>query len=49
MFWSICGSVGSGVGLVFILFRRGFVHWVELSLISWLHWVGVGTNVIIIA
>jgi hypothetical protein len=45
----MCGSVGNGVGLVVIVFRRVIVHWVEFSLISWLHCVGVGASVISIA
>jgi hypothetical protein len=45
-FCRVCVSDGSVVGL---LFSRVNVHWVEFSLISWLHCVGVGANVISIA
>jgi hypothetical protein len=48
-FISMCGSVGSGIGLLIILFRRVNVQWVVFSLISWLHYVGVGASVIRIA
>jgi hypothetical protein len=50
--WNFCSmyaSVGSSVGLLIILFRRVNVQWVEFSLISWLHYVGVGASVIRIA
>jgi hypothetical protein len=46
---NVCGSVDSGVGLLIILFNRVNVQWVEFSLISWLHCVGVGASVIRIA
>jgi hypothetical protein len=48
-FCSVCGSVGSGVGLLISLFRRINVQRMEFSLISWLHCVGVRANVIRIA
>jgi hypothetical protein len=47
-FFSACGSIGSGVGLLIILFKRVFVHWVEFSLMSWLHCDGIEASVIII-
>jgi hypothetical protein len=43
------GSVGSGIGLLIILFKRVNVQRVEFSLISWLHCVGIGARVIRIA
>ena len=43
---NMCGSVGSGIGLLIILFNRINVQCVEFLLISWLHCVGVGASVI---
>jgi hypothetical protein len=48
-FCSMCGSVGNGIGLLVILFRRVSVQRVEFSLIRWLHCTGVGASVIRIA
>jgi hypothetical protein len=45
----VCGFVGSGVGLLIILFKRINVQRVKFLLISWLHCVGVGASVIRIA
>jgi hypothetical protein len=45
----VCGSVGSGVGLLVILFNKFNVQRVEFLLINWLHCVGVGASVIRIA
>jgi hypothetical protein len=48
-FCSGCGSIGSGVVLLIILFSRVNVQWVEFLLISWLHCIGVEASVIRIA
>jgi hypothetical protein len=48
-FCNVCGSVGSGIGLLVILFNRINVPRMEFSLISWLHCVGVGASIIRIA
>jgi hypothetical protein len=45
----VCGSVGSGVGLLVFFFNKINVQRVKFSLISWLHCVGVGASVISIA
>jgi hypothetical protein len=49
MFCNVCGSIGSGIGLLVILFNKINVYLMEFSWISWLHCVGVGTSVIRIA
>jgi hypothetical protein len=48
-FINICGSIDIGVRLLVILFNKIDVQWVEFSLMSWLHCVGVQASVIRIA
>jgi hypothetical protein len=48
-FCSVCGSVGSIIGLLISLFMRIIVHWVEFCLINWLLCNGVEGNIISIA
>jgi hypothetical protein len=46
---NLCGSVGSGFGLLIRFLIRFVVHWVEFSSIRLLHCAGVGASVINIA